>query len=92
MVVLEAMAFGKPLIAVNQGGPKESIIDKKTGFLVEPEAGAFVEAMMLLAKDKNLVTKIGLAARESSLKYDRNHFVNRVDEYLDFLKINNTKE
>jgi len=35
MNVLEAMASGKPVIAPNEGGYKETIIDKKTGILID---------------------------------------------------------
>ncbi|MEZ5690895.1 MAG: glycosyltransferase family 4 protein [Rickettsiales bacterium] len=35
-VVLEAQAMGKPVIATRHGGPQETVIDKETGLLVEP--------------------------------------------------------
>ena len=35
MNVVEAMASGKPVIAPNEGGYKETIIDGKTGILIE---------------------------------------------------------
>lgn len=37
MIQVEAMACGKPVISINVGGPKDTIIHEKTGFLVEPE-------------------------------------------------------
>lgn len=36
-VVLEAQAMGKPVIATNQGGPMETVIDGETGWLVAPD-------------------------------------------------------
>ncbi len=36
IVPIEAMASGKPCIAVNEGGYKETIINKKTGLLIDP--------------------------------------------------------
>jgi glycosyltransferase involved in cell wall biosynthesis len=86
ITVIEAMGYGKPVIAVNQGGPKESIVDKKTGFLVEPTADGFAEAMRTLAEDKNLVQAMGKEAREHSLKYEWSNFISRIDEYIDSLK------
>jgi len=37
MVQVEAMACGKPVISINVGGPAETIIHNKTGFLAEVE-------------------------------------------------------
>jgi len=85
LTILEAMAYGKPVIAVNQGGPKESLLDKKTGFLVEPSAEAFSQAMKVLAENKDLVIGLGREARLESLKYSWDNFIKRVDEYIDSL-------
>src|SRR5207249_3911779 len=49
IVPLEAMAFGKPVLAVNRGGPTESIADGKTGLLLDPTPRAFAEQMAYLA-------------------------------------------
>jgi len=35
MIQVEAMACGKPVISINVGGPKDTIIYNKTGFLVD---------------------------------------------------------
>lgn len=46
IVPVEAMAAGKPVIALAQGGIKETVIDGKTGLLVENlTQGAFVIAI-----------------------------------------------
>lgn len=46
IVPVEAMAAGKPVIALSEGGVKETVIDGKTGLLVEDLApGAFVIAI-----------------------------------------------
>ena len=36
LVILEAMALGKPVIAANAGGPREIVLHGETGLLVEP--------------------------------------------------------
>ncbi len=37
MIQLEAMACGKPVVSINVGGPVDTIIHNKTGFLVDVE-------------------------------------------------------
>ena len=60
IVPLEAMASGKPVIAAKEGGPKETIISGKTGFLIDNE-GQFREKITLLYKDRPLCKKLGIA-------------------------------
>jgi glycosyltransferase involved in cell wall biosynthesis len=38
MSPVESMAAGKPVLGVNDGGLKESIINRKTGLLIDKEA------------------------------------------------------
>lgn len=90
MTPLEAMSFGKPVIAVNQGGPRESVVDGVTGYLVPPEPGAFADAMARLAGDPDLTRRLGEAATERVQMYDWSHFVERFDDYLDSLPPRNS--
>lgn len=65
-VVLEAMARGLPVIAVNWGGPAD-YITQETGFLIEPKSKAymvdeFAKTIELLANQPALRYKIGTAA------------------------------
>jgi glycosyltransferase involved in cell wall biosynthesis len=64
MVVLEAYACGKPVIASNVGGLKELIIDSQTGLLFE--AGNFkqmAEKIVYLLNDSDKAIEIGRKAR-----------------------------
>lgn len=79
IVPIEAMSYGKPVIAYNNGGPVESIIDGETGFLLE-NTEEIAEKMTELAKSKNKVEKIGFSAKEHSKKYSWNNFVKKFDE------------
>jgi glycosyltransferase involved in cell wall biosynthesis len=83
LVTLEAGAFGKPLIAVNRGGPRESVLNGENGFLVEPEPEAFARAMEVLADDPALVRRMGAAARVRAQQFDCSHFYGVLDDCLE---------
>jgi alpha-1,3/alpha-1,6-mannosyltransferase len=69
IVPLEAMSSRKPIISVNDGGPKETIINGKTGFLVNsPEEMA--EKMRFVVEHKDLAEKMG---REGRRHVERNY-------------------
>jgi alpha-1,3/alpha-1,6-mannosyltransferase len=44
----QAMAAGRPVIACNSGGPRESVVHGRTGFLCEPTPASFAAAMLQL--------------------------------------------
>ena len=53
--VVEAMASGKPVIAPNEGGYKETVIDRKTGFLIsEIDSDKIINAINLVKTNLNL--------------------------------------
>ena len=62
VVILEAMAAGKPMIATNQGGAQEQIDDCVTGFLV-PINDATIAAQKLgvLVNNPDMRTRMGQA-------------------------------
>lgn len=59
-VVLEAQAMGKPVITTNHGGPQETVIDKETGLLVEPNDVDTLSAAIdnVLSMDDDLYKQI----------------------------------
>ena len=63
LVPLEAMASKKPIIAVNEGGPKETIINGKTGFLVNNET-EMAERMAWVAEKPSLANAMGRNGRK----------------------------
>lgn len=74
IVPLEAMASSRPVIAVNSGGPTESVISGSTGFLCEPTAAAFAEAYQQLL-DAKAAAKMGWTARQHVVdKFSRASF------------------
>lgn len=63
IVPLEAMHAGTPVIAVKSGGPMETIVDSKTGFLREPSPQAFGEALLQLIRDPAKASAMGRAGK-----------------------------
>ncbi len=51
MTPIEAMASGKPTIAVKEGGYLETIVDGSTGMLIEPDEKAIINAVKLISKN-----------------------------------------
>jgi glycosyltransferase involved in cell wall biosynthesis len=55
LVPLEAMACGTPVVAVREGGVRESVIHNKTGVLTQRDEGMFAEAVTeLLSNDEKM--------------------------------------
>lgn len=64
MVVLEAMAFGKPVIGSRTGGIPEQIEDNETGFLFEMgNVEELAEKMGTLSVNPDMRVRMGMAAR-----------------------------
>lgn len=69
LVVLEAMAAGKPVIASNIGGLPEVVSDRITGLLVQPgSVPELAEAIDRLFHDHGMTREMGFAGRERVLK------------------------
>lgn len=63
-VVIEAMAYGKPVVGTRLGGTVEQIADGETGILVEPNhPAAMAAAIARLLDDPALRQQLGDAAR-----------------------------
>jgi len=69
IVIAEAMATGKPVIATAVGGVPELVEDGVTGILVPPrDPEALARGTLRLAKDADLRQRMGKAARERALE------------------------
>ena len=68
LVPLEGMAAGKPCIAVNEGGCRETIIDGKTGFLVRANVKDVRNVLDKLTR--RWVTEHTEDCRKQALKFD----------------------
>jgi glycosyltransferase involved in cell wall biosynthesis len=83
IVPIEAMAFGKPVVSVNQAGPKETIEDGVQGLLVDPDHKIMGAAIASLVKDPERLRAMGRAGFERARLFSWDHFVERIDEILE---------
>ncbi len=67
LIPLESMASFKPCISVNEGGPIYSILDSKTGFLVN-NAKEMAERMQYLANNPDVNEHMGKMGRKRVLE------------------------
>jgi len=65
IVPVEAMAAGRPVVAVANAGPLETVVDGETGYLCPPTPDAFATAMARLGRDASLRERLGRAGREA---------------------------
>ena len=63
-VPLEAMAAGRPVVAVNNGGPAETVVDGVTGLLCPAAPAAFADALARLIVDPGAAAQMGQRARD----------------------------
>ncbi|KAL0819104.1 hypothetical protein ABMA28_008369 [Loxostege sticticalis] len=83
IVPLEAMYFNKPVIAVNSGGPTETIVNDVTGFLCSPNSESFAKAMKKLIMNPDLVERLGEAGRKRfETKFSFDAFTEQLDGIL----------
>lgn len=84
-VALEAMAYGKAVLASDIGGVPEVVQDGVTGLLLPPESPAhWATAILKLAEDEEMRMKMGEAGRKQALaKFDINNIADRLVELLE---------
>lgn len=69
LTVLEAMASGLPVFATHFGGPSEIIVDKKSGFLINPTvpeliSGALLEFISQCERDPEVWDRVSAQAMQ----------------------------
>lgn len=83
IVPVEAMYCRCPVVAVSSGGPLESVGDGETGFLCEPTAEAFSQAMERLVREPRLRRDMGQAGRQRVLdKFSLQAFSDQLHGYI----------
>ena len=80
---LEANACGLPVIAVAEGGVRETMVDQVSGLLVENSPAAMAEAIERLSADPSLARKLGANARlPVKEKWNMNAAIDRLEQKL----------
>ena len=70
MVVVEALAFSKPVIASRRGGIPEMICHGENGLLIEPDRpDELLSALRTLIEDTALRLRMSIAARASAVRF-----------------------
>lgn len=66
---VEAMGCGTAVVAVKEGGVRESVGDGETGLLVERRPEAFAQAVCRLLRDEPLRRRMGAAGRRRAIGF-----------------------
>jgi glycosyltransferase involved in cell wall biosynthesis len=83
LVPLEAMACGKPVVGIDEGGVKESIVDTFTGVLVDRNPQAFGAAIQFLLENPSLVAQYSENSRKHVLaNWSWERSVSQLEHYL----------
>ncbi len=82
---VEAAACGTPSVVWDHAGPRETVIDGKTGYRVKPyDLWLMAEKHVTLLQDKRLRDKLGQAARKhAESKFTWEIHCNRVEKVLE---------
>jgi len=65
VVLLEAMSYGRPVVATDVGGIPDIVLDERTGLLVpQKDAPALAHAMRRLLANRALAKRLGAGGRD----------------------------
>ena len=80
MTPTEAMAAGKPVIAVSEGGYLETVIDGKTGILIGVKSGDIINAVNIISKNPEKYRK---DCEEQAKKFDLPIFIKSMKNIIE---------
>uniref|UniRef100_A0A7J3SJS0 Glycosyltransferase family 1 protein n=1 Tax=Fervidicoccus fontis TaxID=683846 RepID=A0A7J3SJS0_9CREN len=79
-VLLEAQALGVPVIATKVGAVPEIMVDRETGFLVEPNNDhALAKAIEMLVSDQELRRRLSIRAKEFAKNFTLEKQVDKLE-------------
>jgi glycosyltransferase involved in cell wall biosynthesis len=80
MAPVEAMASGKPVVAVKEGGCLETVVDGVTGLLVKPDIIELLNAINIISKEP---FKYKENCIEQARKFDESFFLEKIKKEID---------
>ncbi len=82
IVLLEAMAMGKPIVATSNDGYASVVTDGKQGLLVAPKSTEdLTKALRQLIEDKDMRARLGANGLETASEYDWDIIARRILDY-----------
>ena len=89
LVVAEAMACARPVVATRVGGVPELVINGETGILVPPrDPKAIAEAVLYLLNNPEEAREMGLKGRSRAVKlYDSEHHIHELRQLYESLRV-----
>jgi alpha-1,3/alpha-1,6-mannosyltransferase len=84
IVPVEAMSKGKPVIACDNGGPLETVVNGVTGFLCAANYKSFSQAMIRIVNNPSFCEDLGENARiHVSSCFSQDSFVEKIKRIID---------
>jgi glycosyltransferase involved in cell wall biosynthesis len=83
LVMIEAMASGKPVVAMDRGGPREIVRHEIDGLRVEGTPAAFAATMTRLVEDKELYQRLAANGPGGAARFGWEPFVRALDDEVE---------
>jgi len=80
---LEAMAAGKPVIGVDEGGLRETIVPRKTGFLLDPEFDIADICDAVKSLSPSIASLMSTSCRERAEQFRPQQFIDQMRSFVD---------
>lgn len=81
IVLLEAMAVGNPVIAVDASGVRDIVVDGENGYLTDEDDCKWAGRIAALLSDETLRKKMGQAAGRTAEEYSEETVAERAEQY-----------
>jgi len=90
LVLLEAMASGLPVVALNAGGNREVVLDGVNGFLIEDHnPSLFADKIIQIMNDKELYFKMSENAIKHAKKHDIKEYIKKLTTFYKSIILEN---